>query len=229
ALVIVGTILSAIVFTAPAGAVLLQAANLVNRAEVQSRNVIDQTLKALSKVQVGVKWVVPPASIVGARQVGQRYRPVVDESLAVGVAVTSGLPVDEGSTSKLCGKAGAAMMDLVAYMLGGQSGAGKVADYAESIVSKGEAFFCGLGGGSPPDLSSVFESGAETACDDKLDELRETRNEKRSAYLGACQTYNAPCRGGPGPFNTNLGEAEQADLDQKRAEHNSAQSEVDSF
>ena len=80
----------------------------------------------------------------------------------------------------------------------------------------------------PPDLSDEFESGAEDACDGEYDALREDRDEKKATYDAACVSYNAPCRGGLGPFDE-LTEEEQADLDQKSLEYNVAQQKVDTF
>jgi hypothetical protein len=209
--------------------------------EVQSRTAIDQTIRALSKVQVGVKWVVPAASIVGASQVGARYRPIQQSSAALGFhTLKEGLPVEEGTTGKLCGKAGGAMASLVIFLLTGSEPSagqgspggvsGKIVGYTERIVRKGEAYFCALGGGaSAPDLSEEFQGGAEATCEDKLTDLRRERDEKAASYMAACNSYNAPCSGGLGPHNQNLTELEQADLAQKQTELNTAQGKVDAF
>src|SRR5690606_37659827 len=61
ALVIVGAILTAIWPTTWLGTILLNGANTINGYEQSSRQVIDQTLRALSAVQTGIKYVVPPA------------------------------------------------------------------------------------------------------------------------------------------------------------------------
>src|SRR5690606_10016571 len=120
ALVIVGTILAAILPTMGLGLALLKGAETINGFENSSRPVIDQTLRALSAVQTGIKYVVPPASIIGARQVGERYRPVQEDTVAMGFhMISSGLPVENSSTGRLCEMAGEAVGTLLAKMLPG--------------------------------------------------------------------------------------------------------------
>ncbi len=234
ALLIVAALLAAIPFIGwGLSALALEGANALRSVEQATQNPIDQTLRALSKVQVGVQRVVPWASIAGAAQVGARYRPVASTYIAVGPhTLQHGLPVAEGSTDKLCEMAGGAAASLLTSLLpdAGPLEKGKrwFENAAKKIIRAGGAYFCGLGNAEPPDLSEHYTEAAETGCEEEINKLREERNAKEAAYRNVCQSHNAPCRGGLPPYDV-LTEEEQAEIDLAKSDLDAAQARLDAF
>lgn len=216
ALVVVGTILSLIPFVgAGLAAPFFSGATALETPISATRTPINQALRGLSRVQVAIARLVPPAALLGSGQVGDRYQPILSTGAAdvllnraaSPIAVADGLPVEEDTEDKLCQKAGEAVgavltmavpiPDALADAISGMFG---------RLVSTGGAYFCEMGtGGGAPDVSNDLNQGAEEACDKERDRLELEASNARRAYNDACTTYDC--------LNVTPTPTQQAELD----------------
>jgi hypothetical protein len=225
ALVVIGTVLSLIPFAgAAAAAPFFTGAQLLETPIRTTRPFIDQGLRGLSTVQNAVARIVPPASLVGSFQVGERYAPVVETSAAGSpLSIRDGLPIAEDTEDKLCEKAGQAVGSVMTMAVPiGDTLADAISGSIGKLVRAGGAYFCEMGtGGGAPDVSSDLNKGAEDACDEERARLVREANEARQRYDAACTRYNCT-------FST-VTAAEQAELDGLARDRDVAQQKVDDF
>lgn len=213
-LFVVGAILTAIPFPVPIalGNIALQVGRATDQAARALKQPIDSSIKALNAVQEGIARVVPPASIAGSYQVGERYGPIVRSSAAGSpLSVRDGLPVVDGSEDKLCEMAGRAFGAILTWKSPIPSSlAGEVEGMLGKAVRAGGAYFCEIGsGGSPPDFSEELNAGAERGCNDKRGALEEELREADAQYRDACTRHGANCDGSE---ETGLTVDQQAEL-----------------
>jgi hypothetical protein len=225
ALVIVGTIISLIPFGgAVAAQPFFQTASWLETGPISTtRPLINNALTALSRVQLAIARIVPPAALVGSYQVGEKFAPVIETSAAGSpLSIRDGLPVAEDTADKLCRKAGEAVGSVFAMAV-------PIGDLAEAIegmmgrlAQAGGAFFCEIGtGGGPPDVSQDLNQGAEDACDQERDRLVGEANTARQNYDTACANYNCT--------TSTPTQAQQQELDGLALERDMKQQAVDDF
>jgi hypothetical protein len=162
---------------------------------------IDNSLKALSRAQVGIARVVPTASLAGAVQVGTKYQPAVFMSEALnlelfqrpasGLSGLKSLPVVEGSEDRLCREAGNAVVQIAMWLMHlplSPDLARKAGELIGSGVEAGGAYFCemGDGGGQPPKTGSNDASAIADSC--KQDKAAA----EQQASGGGADTKKAP-------------------------------------
>jgi hypothetical protein len=157
---------------APAGIVEI-AMDAVQTAQEEIDPIIDEVLTAMHELEVVIKTVVPPAALPGSMMVGDKYKQTVKKSLGVALGeVTSGLPVEDGSLDMLCGKAGEAVGTMIEWPLkkvGLDSGASLLKGITEKIVKAGGMYFCGFGGGSPPNIDDIINEQVDDICNQEKD------------------------------------------------------------
>jgi len=204
-------------------------------AIVDTRPAINDTLKALSRAQVGIKMMVPAASLAGSIQVGSKYRPRVSEAGAANRTLVQGLPVEEGNVDQLCREAGESGPRLIEWMIESITGK-KIPDEVTSRfdhligkgIEKGGAYFCELGSGAntPPDFGSELDSAAKDSCKDDIRELKNKAGQASSEYERACRDYHAACAGGS---DKALSSAQQNELSRLQSQKANADSAVSGF
>jgi len=204
-------------------------------AIVDTRPAINDTLKALSRAEVGIKMMVPAAALAGSIQVGNKYRPRVSEAGAANRALVQGLPVEEGTADQLCREAGESGPRLLEWMLESLTGThipGPLKDRVDHMIGKGiekgGAYFCELGSGAntPPDFSDDVDSAAKDSCNKDADGLKAKAQQAHADYEHACKQYDAACAGGS---DHGLTSAQQSELSRLQAQESNAQSAVSSF
>src|SRR6188768_924242 len=204
-------------------------------AIVDTRPAINETLKGLSRAQVGIKMMVPAAALAGSIQVGSKYRPRVSEAAAANRTLVQGLPVEEGNVDQLCREAGESGPRLIEWMI--ESITGKnIPDKLTSrfdhmigkAIEKGGAYFCELGSGaaSPPDFGDELDSAAKESCETEIGALKTKAQQARSDYQRACRSYGAACGGGS---DRALSTAQQSELSRLQSQQTNAESAVSGF
>jgi len=205
ALVIAGVLFFALSWFFPpfatAGGLCVKGATFMEDLIKATRPVINNALKALSKVEVGIAHVVPPASIAGSYQVADRYKPTV----SLGFSGTSadryakGLPVEEGTTDRLCYEAGRAVGEILTWaipfpMPGGDKVTNKFAGIMGNIVETAGAYFCEIGGkAGKVDLNSLVEGPANEACESRRKELESEFKDANTAWHHECDRLQVTC------------------------------------
>ena len=204
-------------------------------AIVDTRPAINDTLKALSRAQVGIKMMVPGAALAGSIQVGAKYRPRVSEAGAANRTLLQGLPVDEGNVDQLCREAGESGPRLIEWMIESITHT-KIPDQVTSRfdhligkgIEKGGAYFCelGSGAGTPPDFGDELDSAAKESCNSEIGGLKSKAEQARSDYERSCQRYGAACAGGS---DSALSSAQQSQLSRLKSQQSNAQAAVSGF
>jgi hypothetical protein len=229
-LVVVATIAAIFPPTAPASGPLFTAARGLESAIRASRSVINNSIKALAKAQDGLRLITPAAALAGSYQVGSKYGPIVAHSAAGNPFTTHGLPVEKGTTDRLCKEAGEAVVGILLWMVPGEI-PGPLRDRAKSIFGKavetGGAFFCELGKGTAPDFGDDLTSATNEQCDKEGGQLESTARQAEAAYGARCKTLGAACNGGA--QGTKLSPGARAELANLRASRDSAQSAAATF
>ena len=204
-------------------------------AIVETRPAINDTLKALSRAQVGIKMMVPAAALAGSIQVGSKYRPRVSEAGAANRTLVQGLPVEEGNVDQLCREAGESGPRLIEWMIESITHTtipDKLTSRFDHLIGKGiekgGAYFCELGSGAstPPDFSSELDSAAKDSCNNEIGGLKSKAGQARSDYERACRSYGAACGGGS---DKTLTSAQQSELSRLQAQRSNAESAVSGF
>lgn len=201
ALVVVGTVLSLIPFVgAGLAAPFFSTATSLESPINAVRQPINNALKGLSRVQVAIARIVPPAALLGSGQVGDRYQPVLSTGAAdvilnraaSPIAVADGLPVEEDTETKLCEKAGEAVGSVLTMAVPiPEDLADAISGMFGRLVAAGGAYFCEMGsGGGAPDVSNDLNQGAEDACDQELERLEREASDARRRYNDACTAYD---------------------------------------
>ena len=204
-------------------------------AIVETRPAINETLKALSRAQVGIKMMVPGAALAGSIQVGSKYRPRVSEAGAANRTLLSGLPVEEGNVDQLCREAGESGPRLIEWMIESITHTtipDKLTSRFDHLIgkgiAKGGAYFCelGSGAGTPPDFGSELDSAAKDSCDKEIGGLKDKAQQARSDYQRTCRSYGAACAGGS---DKALSSAQQSELSRLQSQQSNAESAVSGF
>jgi len=204
-------------------------------AIVDTRPAINDTLKALSRAQVGIKMMVPGAALAGSIQVASKYRPRVSEGGAANRTLVQGLPVEEGNVDQLCREAGESGPRLIEWMIESITHK-KIPDEVTSRfdhligkgIEQGGAYFCelGSGAGTPPDFGGELDSAAKDSCDKDIGDLKDKARQARSDYERACRSYRAACAGGS---DKALSSAQQTELSRLQSQQSNAESSVKGF
>jgi hypothetical protein len=180
-------------------AVLTQeGAQLEQQIITNTREPINNTLKALSAAAAGIAKAVPPASIGGAMLVRERYRPFINSGFAWPKELTAGLPVTEGTTDRLCEEAGEAAGSLLDEALPKsiQLGAGKgiFGGLVGKIAKAGAGYFCELGTTSgPPDFGEMARETANERCDSEEKKKQHDHEEASKAWHAECNRDGVRC------------------------------------
>lgn len=229
-LVVAGTIVAFIPPIAGAAPALFNGARAMESAVRAVRNPINDTLEALAKAQDGVRLVAPGAALAGSYQVGLRYGPIVSHSAAGNPFTRYGLPIEKGTTDRLCKEAGEAVTGILLWAMPGDIPA-VVTDRAKGLigkaVEKGGVFFCEFGKGTPADFGDDVDGAVKEQCGKEEGELSSKVSQAESKYLARCRALGAVCDGGP--ESGKLSPAQQAELANLRAGRDSALSEVARF
>jgi len=226
---VVGAILTATIIFAEVGGVLLELAETLNTIVEDTREPMDTMIKALSKVQVGIKWITPPAALAGSYQVGTHYDAPVDKSAAGNpTTISKGLPVDEDTPGKLCGKAGETVVEVIGDIIPviPSSVLGRIKGAVGSLVEAGASYFCGLSGDSKAvtdKLKDMASAGQDEACDSEIDKLRKQADDANAAYSSACVDF-VECGGLKDPSPS-----EQANLATLAAKRDTANDAVNNW
>lgn len=206
ALIAAGIIFAALFFIPGAEALSATcfelAAYPVQTAINVTREPINKALMALSKVEIAVAHVIPLAAVKASYDVANKYKPTLDHGFSgTGVdRLASGLPVEEGTTDRLCYEAGVAFTTLLEWLIPigalkpGSTLGDKFSDIMGDIISGGAGYFCELGGaGGPPDLSGLMNSSANESCDGKFKDLQKKFDEANTAWHTDCDKKQVIC------------------------------------
>lgn len=205
-------------------------------AIADSRQAINDTLKGLSRAQVGIKMMVPGAALAGSVQVGAKYRPRVSEAAAANKNLIQGLPVEDGNLDQLCLEAGESGPKLVEWMIASithykipDQAMGRFNGLIGKGIEKGGAYFCELGSGAntPPDFSSDLDAAAKEGCAKEQGQLKTQAEQASSEYSNACRALGAACGGGTDKALTSAQKAHLAQLDLKRSTAEAAENDFD--
>jgi hypothetical protein len=126
------------------------ATNLETNIIPNVQKVVDTILKACSASEVWVARLTPWVGAARGAVAANGYTPTVKGGVAVSISMIPdgarlGLPVQEEPFAKLCGRAGAMLVDLAFGWIPGMS---LVGGLFGNLVSTFPGFFCGGSGGS---------------------------------------------------------------------------------
>lgn len=199
ALLIAGSMFSGAPATWGVAAACYSAAEYVDNVVDTTREPINDTIKVLGKVQVGISVVSPLAAVASSARVGRHYRPEVKDTLAANALAITGLPVEEGTSDHLCSEAGRAMPLLLAEVVRvpiPRRASSKVSSLIDRAMQMGGSYFCELEGksgtaGSGATLERVVQAG----CDEVLSQLEDKWRSAERAYSSACNRFGSKCTG----------------------------------
>jgi hypothetical protein len=218
-------------WAAPAAALCGDGAEFMQNLDNSTRTAIDDALIALNAAETGVQEATPAAAWAGAYEMAGKYSPPVGWVLLAGASTGQGwgLPVEKGTTKKLCSEAATGVGDIIASLLGSLPGMpSAAASFIGNLISGISAndFFCELGdGGSAPDFSSQLNSSASQGCQGQQTDLCNKASAAQNSYnsLAAQDGY---VDGSPGP-NTTL--QQQSDVNTSYQAWQDAQGKCDNF
>lgn len=170
----------------------------------ETREPINDTLKALSSLQTVIAKATPGAAEVGAvASVGEKYKPVASQTLVLDESIVTGLPVTRGTESKLCEEAGSAVVGTLEWLLhkihldAFDEATGWLRDAMKALAGAAPGFFCEMGTvGTSPDgaIDGLLGESAQDRCDKGGPpgqyDVAEIRWEE------ACREANVVCDGG---------------------------------
>ena len=169
-----------------------------------TRTPIDDALEALNVAETGVAEATPAGAWAGAFEMASKYTPPVADVILLGATTGKdwGLPVEKGTTHKLCEKSADAVADIITALIPnippGLRGA--VKGVIGGMTSND--FFCELGdGGSPPDFSNQINAANSQACDGKKTKTCNDAADANTKYTNL-QTKYGYVDGSPGPGTT---------------------------
>jgi len=235
-----GLVLAGVIFAIIPGAGGLASPCFTGAARMQqlinaTRNPINYTLKGLSRAQKGMALVIPGAAVAGSVQVGLKYKPMVSQAAAASPHILKGLPVEEGSTERLCEEAAHSVSQLILLFappsvqgVFKSSFASKAEGLVDKAIAKGQIYFCEMGLGSPPDFGPEIETNAKEACDKKKTEAESAANQAGANYTTRCRGLGIPCDGTEASSNT-LTPTQKAELANLRATRDAATQQVSGF
>ena len=235
ALIVIGGICAIFPPLEPFSVTCFDIAADLQTAIVDTRPAINDTLKALSRAQVGIKMMAPGAALAGSVQVGSKYKPRVSEAAAANRNLIQGLPVEEGNLDQLCREAGESGPRLVEWMVESISHTNipdKLTSRFDHLIGKGiekgGAYFCELGSGAqtPPDFGDDLDAAAKESCQKEQSSLKTKAEQARSDYEQACRTYKAGCGGGS---DSGLSTAQEDELSRLSLVQSNAETAVSDF
>jgi hypothetical protein len=155
------------------------AENAVSNAIETVEPIVENTLKALSKLQAWIARATPYVASGRSIAAAERYGPTVDYGVAISPSMVPsdtrlGLPVEEDSFSNLCGKAGE--VSVMISPLGALKGLGVpatdlIAGMVGGLTSSFPGYFCGGGGAS--DFAANSGTLIEKVCKQQHDQADE--------------------------------------------------------
>jgi hypothetical protein len=174
------------VFGAAAG-FAAEGAEAAQNVDNSTRTAIDDALIALHGTWTAVKYATPPAAFAGGLEIASKYSPIVvtvPPALIFGATIGTGgkgpsgggngggaqigLPVEDGSLTRLCEGAFKADQQLIQDSMPGV--VGKIGGAAVGLLSDivnglglSDAF-CELGNSGPPDMSKLTSQASGAAC-----------------------------------------------------------------
>lgn len=226
-------------------------AQMVDRAITTTRSPINNTLKSLSKAQIGIAKATPALATAGSVYVGMKYadgRRVAGAIAAPGEVgqLMEGLPTEEGSADKLCKEAGRAVPELIGWVIWKSTKIGdpKARNTDEKtpggwlsaamggLAGSSSQLFCEMGSAtgaaSVPD--ALFEEPATEYCKDpEASEAKRVANAEQ-VWQDACAKAGVVCGGRdargepamPGWQRGTTSMESQQELDRLRALRNEA-------
>ncbi len=176
----------------PIESLAVSAATYTQTALQATRAPIDAALRALNVSATVVGHAIPPAAVAASLEVGRKYRDGVKLTVAISDPMTEvqGLPVEDGSTTKLCGEAGKAIGSIISVIFGRTAIAGKLGDFIgnalSGLVESAPAYFCELPGmpNSPLNLDQFagqIDDAAEQHCNGQRDTAVKAAEDKATA------------------------------------------------
>ncbi|HMA93236.1 MAG TPA: hypothetical protein VKP30_11155 [Polyangiaceae bacterium] len=177
----------------------LPAAKAVGSVIDATRAPINNTIKALSWTQTGIARITPPAAFVGARNVGEKYRPIVQEADAGNLMVFTGLPVEEGTAGRLCNEAGKAVAEIFESLTPMPSPPKQFTRRVNGLIGKavqmGQSYFCEIDDSKEDSGQDQMTRAAQGGCEQELEELKQKKLETERAYARACSQHGTACNG----------------------------------
>lgn len=167
-------------------------ATTVNSIIKSVEPIINNTLKVLSKLQVGVAKVMPVVALAKSNEMAKKYNKPVEGGLMISESLIPssgfGLPVEEDKYSVLCEKAAEFVAE---FALAPLSLFGVPTKWAKGLVkgfvSMAPSYFCGDdgggggGGGSGGAKPSMADSSAKEICDAQKKAIEEhNKNNKKN-------------------------------------------------
>lgn len=153
-------------------------ANTVNSIIKSVEPIINNTLKVLSKLQVGIAKVMPVVALAKSNEMAKKYDKPVEGGLMISESLipsggSFGLPVEEDKYSVLCEKAAEFVAEFALAPLGVFGVPTKWATgLVKGFVSMAPSYFCGDsggsgggGGGSGGSKPSNVNASAKQICD----------------------------------------------------------------
>jgi hypothetical protein len=171
----------------------------------KAQNVADKLLKGLSFAQKGVATVTPWVGSFQGFQHAKNYAPSVDQGIAASISMVPGklsgdkrigLPVQEQSFDKLCGKAGEMAANLVGFWMPGSFKA-VFSGAVKNVTSTFAVFFCG-GGGVPSGFGDAVDANGTCASSQQEANEQQKEFEKQKAEAEKNGTPPPPA---PGKFD----------------------------
>lgn len=184
----------------PLAALAHNGASTVNSIIKSVEPIINNTLKLLSKLQVGVAKVMPVVSLVKSNNMAKMYNKPVEGGLMISESIIPssgfGLPVEEDKYSVLCDKAAEFVAE---FALAPFSVFGVPSKWAtglvKGLVNAAPSYFCGddggsggggsggqggSGGGKP---SGNADMAAKTACDEQQKVIDEENKKSKKGKI----------------------------------------------
>jgi len=134
---------------------------------------------------------------------GRRYAPFIAQPLVAPPPdfLSKGLPVENGTTKKLCEEAGETVLFLVEEVSKKVIPAAFV-DTAmfflkpafKGVLDMGGMYFCELGDGPKPDFGPMSQKKAEESCDEQVKAKIDTENRAADAFQTECRADRVTCR-----------------------------------
>jgi hypothetical protein len=192
---------------APLAATAADAVVELNSIDEETKEPIDGALKGLVAAQDVISAATAPAAYLGATStVGNQYAPIVVRTTAIPATIElpPKLPVERGSSSKLCKEATEVLGELSEWLLD-KAGFGFIAKITKlpfeiggKLAAQAPGYFCGLeGNSSPPNSDEWFDKGTEDRCKEpealpsKSLEAFDTANTK---WLERCAKAGVSCQ-----------------------------------
>lgn len=189
-----------------ASAACTEGASYIQDILDSTHDVINDTLKLLSKAQVGVARLTPGAAELASIEInGPKFSPLVSHNVVDDQLLLSGLPVVDGSAKKLCKEAGRSTGEIITWVLDkvGLSVFGKatkrLGEMIGSLASVSPDYFCEIGtSGTSPDatIDGMLDEPAQRQCENGGPLAAYDQAEKN--WEDKCVAYQVQCVGTAG-------------------------------